>query len=56
MADQDATIEARLSDQDYFRPPSSFVGQANVSDPAVYDRFDNFPDGFEEYATLLDWD
>ncbi|WP_276256375.1 acetate--CoA ligase [Halomontanus rarus] len=51
-----APIEARLSEQTYFRPPAKFVGQANVSDPAVYDRFDEFPDGFEEYAELLEWD
>ncbi|MFB6362065.1 MAG: acetate--CoA ligase [Halobacteriales archaeon] len=54
--DQSGDLEARLSDQEYFRPPPAFVGQANVSDPAVYDRFDDFPDGFEEYAELLDWD
>ena len=56
MSDQDLTIESRLSEQDYFRPPPSFVGQANVSDPSIHDRFDDFPDGFEEYAELLDWD
>ena len=57
MASEDGNpIEARLSEQEYFRPPASFVGQANVSDPDVYDRFDEFPDGFEEYAELLDWD
>jgi acetyl-CoA synthetase len=51
----DGEIEARLSEQEYFRPPTAFVGQANVSDPAVYDRFEAFPDGFEEYAALLNW-
>ncbi len=56
MSDQDLTIEARLSKQEYFRPSPAFVGQANVSDPAVYDRFDDFPQGFEEYAELLDWE
>jgi acetyl-CoA synthetase len=56
MPDEDATIESRLRERDYFRPPTKFVGQANVSDPAVYDRFDEFPGGFEEYAELLDWD
>ena len=55
MADHESTIEARLSKQDYLRPSPAFVGQANVSDPTVYDRFDDFPDGFEEYAELLDW-
>jgi acetyl-CoA synthetase len=53
---EDSTIEARLSEQAYVRPPAKFVGQANVTDPAVYDRFDEFPDGFEEYAELLDWE
>jgi len=52
----DPEIEARLSEQAYFRPPSKFVGQANVSDPAVYDRFAEFPEGFTEYAELLDWE
>ena len=52
----DSQLEARLPDQNYYRPPPEFVGQANVSDPAVYDRFDEFPEGFEEYAELLDWD
>ena len=56
MSDPEHTIESRLSEQEYFRPPPAFVGQANVSDPSVYDRFDSFPDGFEEYAELLDWD
>ena len=53
---QDSEIESRLSEQEYFRPPPEFVGQANVSDPAVYDRFEAFPEGFEEYADLLDWE
>jgi len=55
-AEDDVTLEARLTERDYFRPPAKFVGQANVSDPAIYDRFDDFPGGFEEYAELLDWD
>jgi len=56
MSDQELTIESRLSEQEYFRPPSSFVGQANVFDADIYDRFGAFPEGFEEYADLLDWD
>ncbi|MFB6211201.1 MAG: acetate--CoA ligase [Halobacteriales archaeon] len=54
--EDDVTIEARLSEQDYFRPPTDFIGQANVSDPDIYDRFDDFPEGFTEYAELLDWE
>ncbi len=48
-------IESRLSEQEYFSPPQSFVEQANCNDPDVYDRFDNVPEGFEEYAEMLDW-
>jgi acetyl-CoA synthetase len=54
--DDELTIESRLAEQEYFEPPTEFVGQANMADPAVYDRFDEFPEGFEEYAEMLDWD
>jgi acetyl-CoA synthetase len=54
--DPDATIEARLHEQEYFRPPTEFVGQANASDPAIHDEVGEFPEGFEQYAELLDWD
>ncbi|EMA56494.1 acetate--CoA ligase [Halococcus thailandensis] len=54
--EQDLTIESKLAEQEYFEPPTEFVGQANMADPAVYDRFDEFPEGFEEYAEMLDWD
>jgi acetyl-CoA synthetase len=50
------TIEARLEEQEYYSPPPEFVDQANANDRSIYDRFDAFPDGFEEYANLLDWD
>jgi acetyl-CoA synthetase len=54
MAEQPATIEARLRDREYVRPPTKFVGEATVSDPAVYERFEDL-EGFEEYAEMLDW-
>ncbi|WP_255196701.1 acetate--CoA ligase [Halorarius litoreus] len=57
MAEEtDVELEARLTEQDYFRPPAKFVGQANASDPAIYDEVGEFPEGFERYAELLDWD
>ncbi|MFP4591090.1 MAG: acetate--CoA ligase [Halobacteriales archaeon] len=49
-------LEARLSEREYHQPPPKFVGQANVTDPEVYDRFEAFPQGFEEYGELLDWE
>jgi len=57
MSDDGPELEARLTEQEYFRPPTDFVGQANVTDPGIHDRFDeNYPEAFEEYAELLDWD
>ncbi|MFC7235982.1 acetate--CoA ligase [Halosegnis marinus] len=54
--DTDVQLEARLREQDYFRPPSKFVGQANATDPAIHDEVGEFPEGFDRYAELLDWD
>ncbi len=49
-------LEAQLGEREYYRPPAQFVGQANATDPEIYDRFEDFPTGFEEWAELLDWD
>ncbi|MBF7083156.1 acetate--CoA ligase [Desulfallas sp. Bu1-1] len=45
-------------EEDYYYPPAEFVGQANMTDPKVFERFslDNFPECFKEMADLLDWD
>jgi len=57
MSEHESELEARLTAQEYFRPPTSFVGQANVTDPAIHDRYaEGSPDIFEEYAELLEWD
>jgi len=54
---QDVELEARLEDRERFEPPESFVSQANVSDPSVYERFEeDWPECWEEAAALLDWD
>mgnify|MGYP006279203741 FL=1 len=54
---QDDTIEARLDEQEYFRPPPDFVGQANETDSGVYDRFeDQYPEAYAEWADLLTWE
>ncbi|HEX6549374.1 MAG TPA: acetyl-coenzyme A synthetase N-terminal domain-containing protein, partial [Gammaproteobacteria bacterium] len=54
----DAVIAAHWREENYYYPPPRFIGQANLTDPAVYDRFseDNFPDCYREYAELLHWD
>jgi len=57
MSDGDGELEARLEAQDSFEPPESFIEQANVSDPGIYDEFeDNWPDCWERAADLLDWE
>lgn len=53
---EDTELEARLEDREPIHPPVQFIGQANATDPDIYDQFDNFPTGFEAYAELLDWD
>jgi len=50
----DVQLEARLEEQEAFDPPESFVEQANVSDPAIYDEFEeNWPEAWERAADLL---
>ena len=53
----EAQIAVHWGEEDYYYPSYQFVAQANMTDPAVYDRFslDNFPNCFKEYADLLDW-
>jgi len=52
-----AELEARLPDGEEFEPPASFVEQANVTDPDIYDEFEqNWPECWERAADLLDWD
>ena len=54
---EDTQLEARLAEQESFEPPESFVEQANVSDPEIYDEFEeNWPDCWERAADILDWE
>ncbi len=54
----EAQIAVHWREEEYFYPPPRFIGQANASDPAIYERFaeERFPECFREYAELLDWD
>ena len=54
----EAQIAVHWKEEDYLYPPPKFVGQANLSDPAVTERFseDHFPECFREYADMLAWD
>ena len=53
----EAQIAVHWQEENKFPPPSSFIAQANLTDPKIYDRFslDKFPECFKEYADLLDW-
>ncbi len=58
MAERDVerTIEALLEERRTFEPPPEFVAQANLSDPGVYERAEQDPDGWwEEQARRLEW-
>ena len=52
-----AIIAAHWREENYVHPPSKFLGQAYLTDAAVFERFsqENFPECFREYADLLDW-
>ncbi|HUC13565.1 MAG TPA: acetate--CoA ligase [Acidimicrobiales bacterium] len=54
----EAQIAVHWREEEYFYPPARFIGQANGSDTAIFDRFaeEHFPECFREYAALLDWD
>ncbi|TMB64371.1 MAG: acetate--CoA ligase [Chloroflexi bacterium] len=54
----EAQIAVHWREEEYFYPPAKFIGQANASDPSIFDRFreENFPECYKEYADLLTWD
>ena len=54
---EEPQLEARLAEQATFEPPAEFVEQANVSDPSVYEEFeDDWPGCWERAADLVDWE
>jgi len=54
----EAQIAVHWKEEEYYHPPAKFVGQANLTDPSVDERFsiDKFPECFKEYANMLSWD
>ncbi len=53
----EAQIAVHWKEEELYYPSSKFIGQANLTDPDIFDRFslDNFPDCFTEFADLLTW-
>src|ERR1700681_3667314 len=56
--ENEAQIAVHWKEEQYYYPSPKFIGQANLSDPNVNERFDekNFPECFREYGDLLTWD
>src|SRR5579884_4336372 len=54
----EAQIAVHWREEEYYPPPASFQEQANAGDESILERFreDRFPECFEEYAEMLDWD
>src|SRR6266567_2384144 len=54
----EAQIAVHWKEEQYYYPSAAFIGQANLSDPAINERFSekNFPECFREYGDLLTWD
>ncbi|MEE8248473.1 MAG: acetyl-coenzyme A synthetase N-terminal domain-containing protein, partial [Alphaproteobacteria bacterium] len=53
----EAQIAVHWKEEGYVHPSPSFIAQANMTDPGIYERFslDNFPDCYKEYADLMSW-
>ncbi|MBW1649640.1 MAG: acetate--CoA ligase [Deltaproteobacteria bacterium] len=53
----ESSIAVHWQEEKYFYASPGFIGQANLTDETIFDRFslDNFPDYFTEYADLLTW-
>ena len=54
----EAQIAVHWKEEGYYYPTAKFVGQANLTDPSINERFssDKFPECFKEYADMLNWD
>ncbi len=54
----EAEIAVHWREEEYYHASPKFIGQANVSDPSIRERFslEHFPECFKEYADLLTWD
>jgi len=55
---QDKHYSVHWQEEGVYHAPPVFIGQANCTDPKIYERFslDKVPECFKEFAELLDWD
>ncbi len=54
----EAEIAVHWKEEENYYPPAKFIGQANLTDSSVNERFsiEHFPECFKEYADMLTWD
>jgi len=54
----EAQIAVHWKEEEYYHPSKKFIAQANLADPAFVKKFSekHFPECFDLYASLLDWD
>jgi acetyl-CoA synthetase len=54
----ESQIAVHWREEQLFHARPKFIGQANASDPSIFERFneEHFPECFKEYADLLTWD
>ena len=53
----EASLAVHWKEEEVYAPPTSFIAQANMTDPGIFERFSekNFPECYKEYADLLTW-
>ena len=53
----EAALAVHWKEEAYFYPQASFIAQANLADPTVFERFSekNFPECYKEYGDVLSW-
>ncbi len=53
----EAQIAVHWKEEEFVHPPAKFIGQANLANPDVVERFneEHFPECYREYADMLTW-
>ena len=54
----EAEIAVHWKEEGYYEPSPRFIGQANLTDPDLFEKFslDHFPECFRAFGDLLSWD
>ncbi len=54
----EAEIAVHWKEEGYYEPSPRFIGQANLTDPDLFEKFslDHFPECYRAFGDLLSWD